>query len=51
MTRDGVVDIDAQGWGIFTCFANEVQVWIKLPEGAVAFPGEFVSKLPTLSVR
>jgi alpha-amylase len=34
MTGDGVVDIDAQGWGTFTCFANEVQVWIKLPEDA-----------------
>jgi len=35
MTKYGVVDIDAQGWGTFTCFANEVQVWIKLPEVAV----------------
>jgi len=43
MTKYGVVDIDDHGWGTFTCFANEVQVWIKLPEGAVAFPGESVS--------
>ena len=43
MTKYGVVDIDDHGWGTFTCFANEVQVWIKLPEGAAAFPGESVS--------
>jgi hypothetical protein len=43
MTRHGVVDIDAQGWGTFTCFANEVQIWVKLPEGAITSPGESVS--------
>lgn len=43
MTCDGVVEIDEQGWGTFTCFANEVQVWIKLSEGAVASSGETVS--------
>ena len=42
MTCDGVVEIDEQGWGTFTCFANEVQVWIMLPEGAAASSGETV---------
>lgn len=29
MTRHGVVEIDAEGWGTFTCFSNDVQVWVK----------------------
>jgi hypothetical protein len=33
MTKHGVVEIDAEGWGIFTCFANEVQVWVKAARG------------------
>lgn len=32
LTKDGVVDIDEQGWGTFTCFANDVQVWVKVNE-------------------
>nr|BAW15172.1 alpha-amylase [Pholiota microspora] len=27
MTQHGRVQIDASGWGIFSCFANTVQVW------------------------
>ena len=34
LTKDGVVDIDEQGWGTFTCFANDVQVWVKVNETA-----------------
>lgn len=33
MTQHGRISIDAQGWGIFSCFANSVQVWTKLEEG------------------
>lgn len=32
MTQHGRVEIDAAGWGIFSCFANTVQVWTKLEE-------------------
>ncbi|KAF8910672.1 glycoside hydrolase family 13 protein [Gymnopilus junonius] len=32
MTQHGRVEIDDAGWGTFTCFANNVQVWIKLEE-------------------
>ncbi|KAF9533777.1 glycoside hydrolase family 13 protein [Crepidotus variabilis] len=32
MTGHGVVEIDAQGWGMFTCFASNVQVWVKTEE-------------------
>ncbi|TRM64663.1 glycoside hydrolase superfamily [Schizophyllum amplum] len=28
MTQGGEVQIDAQGWGEFSCFANAVQVWV-----------------------
>lgn len=30
MTQHGRVEIDAEGWGTFSCFANCVQVWVKL---------------------
>jgi len=30
MQKHGRVDIDADGWGSFSCFANNVQVWVKL---------------------
>lgn len=30
MTQEGKVAIDAQGWGSFFCFANSVQVWVKV---------------------
>jgi len=44
MTRYGIVDIDAQGWGTFTCFANEVQIWVKILEGgSPSFDAESVS--------
>ena len=33
MTKHGVVEIDAEGWGTFTCFSNEVQVWVKAAGG------------------
>ncbi len=26
------MDIDEHGWGTFTCFANDVQVWVKVHE-------------------
>ncbi|KAG7451163.1 glycoside hydrolase family 13 protein [Guyanagaster necrorhizus] len=29
MSDGGQVDIDAEGWGTFTCFPNYVQVWVK----------------------
>lgn len=29
MTQHGEVEIDADGWGSFSCFANHVQVWVK----------------------
>ncbi|PPQ98753.1 GH-13 [Panaeolus cyanescens] len=29
MTGHGRVQIDNQGWGTFSCFANNVQVWVK----------------------
>ncbi|KAJ6576458.1 glycoside hydrolase family 13 protein [Mycena vulgaris] len=29
MSGDGRVDIEADGWGTFTCPANHVQVWVK----------------------
>jgi len=32
MTQHGRVEIDAAGWGTFSCFANTVQVWTKLEE-------------------
>ncbi|KDR76242.1 hypothetical protein GALMADRAFT_247535 [Galerina marginata CBS 339.88] len=32
MTQHGRVEIDAAGWGAFSCFANNVQVWSKLEE-------------------
>ncbi|KAH9481377.1 Alpha-amylase [Psilocybe cubensis] len=32
MTQHGRVEIDAQGWGTFSCFANNVQVWSPLEE-------------------
>ncbi|KAF8183952.1 glycoside hydrolase family 13 protein [Pholiota molesta] len=32
MTQHGRVQIDASGWGTFSCFANNVQVWTKLEE-------------------
>ena len=32
MTQHGRVEIDAAGWGTFSCFANNVQVWTKLEE-------------------
>ncbi|KAG5734948.1 Glucan 1,4-alpha-maltohexaosidase [Termitomyces sp. T112] len=33
MQHGGRVEIDQTGWGIFSCFANHVQVWVPL-EGA-----------------
>ncbi|SJL09793.1 related to alpha-amylase [Armillaria ostoyae] len=30
MSDGGRVDIDAEGWGIFTCFPNYVQVWVRV---------------------
>ncbi|KAJ3900320.1 glycoside hydrolase family 13 protein [Lentinula edodes] len=30
LTTDGRVEIDAEGWGEFTCFAGSAQVWVKL---------------------
>ncbi len=33
MTKHGVVEVDAEGWGTFTCFSNEVQVWVKAAGG------------------
>ncbi|KAF4614271.1 hypothetical protein D9613_007816 [Agrocybe pediades] len=32
MTQHGRVQVDAQGWGVFSCFANNVQVWTPLEE-------------------
>ncbi|KAF8968147.1 glycoside hydrolase family 13 protein [Flammula alnicola] len=32
MTQHGRVEIDPAGWGTFSCFANNVQVWTKLEE-------------------
>ncbi|XP_006459524.1 hypothetical protein AGABI2DRAFT_184188 [Agaricus bisporus var. bisporus H97] len=29
MTQHGEVEIDGDGWGTFTCFANCVQVWVQ----------------------
>ncbi|KXN84750.1 Glucan 1,4-alpha-maltohexaosidase [Leucoagaricus sp. SymC.cos] len=29
MTQHGQVEIDANGWGRFTCFASHVQIWIR----------------------
>ncbi|KAF9450894.1 glycoside hydrolase family 13 protein [Macrolepiota fuliginosa MF-IS2] len=29
MTQHGQVEIDSDGWGVFTCFANHIQVWVK----------------------
>ncbi|TFK75239.1 glycoside hydrolase family 13 protein [Pluteus cervinus] len=29
MTQHGQVEIDEEGWGTFTCFANHVQVWVR----------------------
>ncbi|KAF8233221.1 glycoside hydrolase family 13 protein [Tricholoma matsutake] len=34
MQRDGRVEIDAEGWGAFSCFANHVQVWVPLLGGS-----------------
>jgi len=34
MTQHGRVEIDAEGWGTFSCFANYVQVWVKLEQEA-----------------
>jgi len=39
MTKHGIVGIDAQGWGTFSCFANNVQVWVELEEDAVSRNG------------
>ncbi|KAF8149917.1 glycoside hydrolase family 13 protein [Crassisporium funariophilum] len=33
MTQHGRVEIDAEGWGLFSCFANNVQVWSNLKDG------------------
>ncbi|KIK63074.1 glycoside hydrolase family 13 protein [Collybiopsis luxurians FD-317 M1] len=30
LTTDGRVEIDADGWGEFTCFAGSAQVWVKI---------------------
>ncbi|TFK40368.1 glycoside hydrolase family 13 protein [Crucibulum laeve] len=32
MTQHGIVDIDKDGWGTFSCFANYVQVWVPVKE-------------------
>ncbi|PPQ69318.1 hypothetical protein CVT25_005919 [Psilocybe cyanescens] len=32
MTQHGRVEIDVQGWGTFSCFANNVQVWTAFEE-------------------
>ncbi|KJA26308.1 glycoside hydrolase family 13 protein [Hypholoma sublateritium FD-334 SS-4] len=32
MTKHGRVEIDAAGWGTFSCFANNVQVWTPLEQ-------------------
>ena len=29
MTDGGTVEIDQDGWGIFSCFAGGVQVWVE----------------------
>lgn len=32
MQQGGRVHIDREGWGIFSCFANHVQVWVPVEE-------------------
>lgn len=29
MTQGGRVEVDKDGWGIFTCFPEAVQVWVR----------------------
>ncbi|KAL0955092.1 hypothetical protein HGRIS_004009 [Hohenbuehelia grisea] len=35
MTQHGQVEVDEAGWGVFTCFADCVQIWVKETAGAI----------------